>query len=62
MIDYEQLYYDLLQENKQLKRKINELEEDLNLINNKDKEKLNIKKEILKEFKKYKNRRNKNEN
>ena len=61
MIDYEQLYYDLLQENKQLKRKINELEEDLNLINNKDKEKLNIKKEILKELKKYKNRRNKNE-
>ena len=61
MIDYEQLYYDLIQENKQLKRKINELEEDLNLINNKDKEKLNIKKEILKELKKYKNRRNKNE-
>lgn len=57
MIDYEQLYYDLLQENKELKKKVKELEDDLNLINNKDKEKLNIKKEILKELKKYKNGR-----
>ena len=57
MIDYEQLYYDLLQENKELKKKVKELEDDLNLINNKDKEKLNIKKEISKELKKYKNGR-----
>lgn len=61
MIDYEQLYYDLLQENKELKKKVKELEDDLNLVNNKDKEKLNIKKEILKEFQKYKNGRNRYE-
>lgn len=51
--DYEQLYYDLLYENKQLKKKVEELESDLNLIKKKDKENISIKKEVIKEIIKY---------
>lgn len=53
MKDYEQLYYDLLFENKQLKKRINELESDLNLIKRKDKEKILLKKEIIKAINQY---------
>lgn len=60
MKDYEQLYYDLLQENKELKRKVKELEDDLNLVNSKNKKKIDIKKEIIKEFLNYKRRKDEN--
>lgn len=53
MKDYEQLYYYLFFENRQLKRKINELESDLNLINKKNKNKIELKKEITKEINEY---------
>lgn len=53
MKDYEQLYYDLLFENKQLKKKISELESDINLIKRKDKEKILLKKEIIKAINQY---------
>ena len=56
MIDYEQLYYDSQYEIKKLKEKIQELENDLMLVKKSDKKKLDIKKEILKEFKNYKSK------
>ncbi len=54
MKDYEQLYYDLLIENRKLKQRIKELESDLEIVNKRDKKKINLKKEILKELKIYK--------
>ncbi len=60
-MDYEQKYYDLLYENKKLKKKIEELEGELSLVNKSTKEKLNIKKEIIRELDiYYKNIREKN--
>lgn len=60
MKDYEQLYYNLFFENRQLKRKINELESDLNLVNKKDKNKIELKKEIIKEINEhFKNKKGK---
>lgn len=56
MIDYEQLYYDSQYEIKKLKERIQELENDLMLVKKSDKKKLDIKKEILKEFKNYKSK------
>lgn len=56
MKDYEQLYYDSQYEIKQLKKKIQELEEDLELLKKSDKKKINIKKEIFKELGIYKSR------
>ena len=56
MKDYEQLYYDSQYEIKKLKQRIQELENDLMLVKKSDKKKLDIKKEILKEFKNYKNK------
>lgn len=53
MKDYEQLYYDALHEIKQLKKRIEELEADLELVNSSDLKKLDLKKEIMKELKKY---------
>lgn len=44
MTDYEQLYYDALYEIKQLKRKIEELGSDLEIVNKITKKKLNLKK------------------
>lgn len=57
MKDYEQLYYDLLYENKKLKKKILELESDLQLINSNMLDKLNISKVILDSLKEYKVKR-----
>ncbi|MBR4260649.1 MAG: hypothetical protein IKQ33_01680 [Clostridia bacterium] len=54
MKDYEQLYYDALHEIKQLKKRIEELEADLRLVNSSDLKKLDLKKEIMKELKNYK--------
>lgn len=54
MKDYEQLYYDALHEIKKQKKKIEELEADLELVNSSDLKKLDLKKEIMKELKKYK--------
>lgn len=54
MKDYEQLYYDALHEIKQLKKRIEELEADLKLVNSSDLKKLDLKKEIMKELKNYK--------
>lgn len=54
MKDYEQLYYDALHEIKRQKKRIEELEADLELVNSSDLKKLNLKKEIMKELKKYK--------
>ena len=54
MKDYEQLYYDALHEIKQLKKRIEELETDLKLVNSSDLKKLDLKKEIMKELKNYK--------
>ena len=54
MKDYEQLYYDLLIENRKLKQRIEELESDLEIVNKRDKTKINLKKEILKELRIYK--------
>ncbi len=56
MIDYEQLYYDSQYEIKQLKKKIQELENDLNLVKKSDKRKIELKKEIMKEFNNFKNK------
>lgn len=56
MKDYEQLYYDAQYEIKRLKQQIQELENDLLFIKKADKKKLDIKKEILKEFKNYKSK------
>lgn len=56
MKDYVQLYYDSQYEIKKLKQRIQELENDLMLVKKSDKKKLDIKKEILKEFKNYKNK------
>ena len=56
MKDYEQLYYDLLIENRKLKKRIEELESDLEIVNKRDKKKINLKKEILKELRIYKKR------
>ena len=53
--DYEQLYYDLLYENKKLKETIKQQEDELLFIK-KDNKVLEIRKEILEELKKYKNR------
>ena len=55
MKDYEQLYYDALHEIKQLKKRIEELESDLELVNSHDLKKLNLRKEIIKEINIYKN-------
>lgn len=60
--DYEQLYYDALHEIKELKKKIEGLEADLELVNKKDKKKIDIKNEILKEFHLYKNKKEKRGN
>jgi len=54
MKDYEQLYYDALHEIKKQKKRIEELEADLELVNSSDLKKLDLKKEIMKELKKYK--------
>ena len=54
MKDYEQLYYDLIIENRKLKHRIEELESDLEILNKRDKKKINLKKEILKELRIYK--------
>ncbi len=54
MKDYEQLYYDALHEIKQLKKRIEELESDLELVNSHDLKKLNLRKEIIKEINIYK--------
>ncbi|HAV90178.1 MAG TPA: hypothetical protein DCW44_02755 [Eubacterium sp.] len=54
MKDYEQLYYDALYEIKKQKKRIEELEADLELVNSSDLKKLDLKKEIMKELKKYK--------
>ena len=54
MKDYEQLYYDALHEIKQLKKRIEELENDLETVNSSDLKKLDLKKEIMKELKNYK--------
>ncbi len=56
MKDYEQLYYDSQYEIKKLKQRIQELENDLMIVKKSDKKKLDIKKEILKEFKNYKSK------
>ena len=56
MKDYEQLYYDSQYEITKLKQRIQELENDLMLVKKSDKKKLDIKKEILKEFKNYKSK------
>mgnify|MGYP000590359302 FL=1 len=56
MKDYEQLYYDSQYEIKKLKQRIQKLENDLMLVKKSDKKKLDIKKEILKEFKNYKSK------
>lgn len=56
MKDYEQLYYDSQYEIKKLKQRIQELENDLMLVKKSDKKKIDIKKEILKEFKNYKSK------
>ena len=56
MIDYEQLYYDSQYEIKKLKERIQELENDLMLVKKSDKRKIDLKKEILKEFKNYKSK------
>lgn len=53
MKDYEQLYYDAIYEIKQLKIRIEELESDLEIVNKITKKKLNLKKELIKELKKY---------
>ena len=57
MIDYEQLYYDSQYEIKQLKKKIQELENDLMLVKKSEKRKVEIKREIMKEFNNFKNKR-----
>lgn len=54
MKDYEQLYYDALHEIKKLKKRIEELESDLELVNSSDLKKLRLKKEILKMYESYK--------
>ena len=54
MKDYEQLYYDAIYEIKQLKIRIEELESDLEIVNKITKKKLNLKKELIKELRKYK--------
>lgn len=55
MTDYEQLYYDAQYEIKKLNKRIEDLEADLALVSKSDKNKLNLKREILKEFYCYKN-------
>ena len=55
MKDYEQLYYDSQYEIKQLKKRIEELESDLEIVNSSDLKKLNLKKEIIEEINIYKN-------
>lgn len=51
MKDYEQSYFDLLHENKQLKEQIKELQQEMDLLK-KDKNKL-LKSEIVKEINNY---------
>lgn len=51
MKDYEQLYFDLLYENKQLKGQIKELQQEIDLLK-KDKNKL-LKSEIIREINNY---------
>ena len=52
MKDYEQLYYDLLIENKKLKKEINDLKQEMFVIKNTQKKELiNF---IIKEIKRYK--------
>ncbi len=52
MKDYEQLYYDLLRENKKLKNEISNLKEEMFVIKNTQKKELiNF---IIKEIKRYK--------
>lgn len=57
MKDYEQLYYDALYEIKELKKKIEDLESDLSAIKKIDKNKLNLKKEIVRQLNLYKERK-----
>ena len=57
MIDYEQLYYDLLYENTKLKKKIEELETELEMVRKKDKENISIRKQVIKEVEGYFKRR-----
>ena len=52
--DFEQLYYDSKYEIKKLQRRIEELETELELVNKKDKKKINIRNQILRDFKNYK--------
>lgn len=60
-VDYEQLYYDVLYENKILRHKIECLEQDLMLIKKSDKKKINLKKEILKEINQFYRKKGENE-
>lgn len=57
MKDYEQAYYDSQYEIKKLKKQIEDLEEELSLVNNREKHKLDIRRQILNDFKKYSERR-----
>ena len=55
--DYEQLYYDSQYEIRKLKAKIEELETELSLVNNTNKKKIDLRRQILKDFDKYLERR-----
>lgn len=54
--DFEQLYYDSQYEIKRLKGKISELEIQLSLINKNQKKKIDLRKQILEDFRNYKER------
>lgn len=58
MKDYEQLYYDALYKIKQLEKENSDLRQELELINNNSKKMIFLRKEILKEIKKYKEKKN----
>lgn len=53
-IDYEQLYYDVLYENKKLKNRVEELEIELQEINNcRTRKNINLQKYLKEEIKRY---------
>ena len=52
--DFEQLYYDSQYEIKKLKDKISELETELSLVSENKKRKIDLRKQILNDFRNYK--------
>ncbi len=57
MEDYEQLYYDALYKIKQLEKENSDLKQELELISNNSKKIIFLRKEILEEIKKYKEKK-----